>query len=166
MWLMGPKVLVLGLGNVIMTDDGLGIYALRKLKEKGLPWEVGVLEVGTSVMDFLEEMGKTANLIAIDAIVAGHPPGTIYRIDDLMEFSRDVESVTGHDIGLLEAVSLSRQFWGYPDRVSVFGVEPKSCAVGMGLTPRVHRALSKLIKLIDSEIEMLLRHERAGIEHA
>ena len=75
------KILVLGMGNLLMSDDSLGVIALDELDKKYKQRrEVCCLEIGTSVLNYISDIGKAETLLAIDAITAGHGPGTVYRI--------------------------------------------------------------------------------------
>lgn len=152
---MGGKVLVMGLGNTIMADDGLGVMAARELiKINSWPPGVRILEVGTSVFNYIEDISKARKLIAIDAITAGHPPGTIYRIEDFHGFEDTALFIDSHGISLPEAVALSRLLTGMPASITVFGIEPESCDVGIGLTREIRESLAKLMPLVEREIHI------------
>lgn len=152
---MGAKVLVIGLGNTIMSDDGLGVMAVRELgHRKSWAQGISILEVGTSVLDYIGEIGSATNLIAIDAITAGHPPGTIYRIEDF-DGAEDIQFTDSHGVSLPEAVALAKMITGRPDKIIVFGIEPQCCDVGIGLSSSLKEALDKLITIVEREIHLL-----------
>ena len=154
------KVLIIGLGNILMSDDGLGVVAVKELqkRDKG---SVGIdyLDVGISVLNYIADIGRGKNLIAIDAITAGHPPGTIYRMDN-PDIINDIESFSdSHGCSFPAAVALSRELTGFPDRVVLYGIEPYSCDVGFSIAPEVKGSLQKLIMMVEEEIQSITASE-------
>jgi len=146
------NVLVIGLGNLIMSDDGLGIHVAEDLRQKEWPPGVSILEVGTSVLNYLEEIGRSRHLIAIDAVRAGGVPGSVYRIT-----GHDVPKQLGglrdaHGVSLAGVIDLARGITGFPDSIVVYGVEPRNLGFGNQLSPAVKKVLPVVIKKITSEI--------------
>ena len=152
---MDPKVLVLGLGNTIMSDDGLGVYAIRELDKLSWPQEVKLLDGGTSILNYWGEIGQTLNLIVVDTIISGKAPGTIYRwraFPGLAPLYLD-----SHKAGLTEAVALARQFYKLPREITLFGIEPQSWDLGESLSSEVLEALPRLISLVKREVDTYLK---------
>ena len=79
------QVLIIGIGNVILRDEGVGVHAVWRLKEQQLPPGVEVIDGGTATMDLLAPIRKAQRIIVIDAVKGGGTPGQIYRVrpDDL-----------------------------------------------------------------------------------
>jgi hydrogenase maturation protease len=103
------KTLVLGLGNVLMGDEGIGIYVVRaveqKLAELGLPGDVECLDGGTGGFSLLEPLENADNIILIDAAADGNPVGTVTRTTP--RFSRDYPpTLTAHDIGMKDLLDM------------------------------------------------------------
>lgn len=148
-------MLILGLGNLLMSDDGLGIHVTEVLKQKKWPPGIVILEVGTSVMYYLEEISQTRNLIAVDAVRAGGKPGAIYRLtlDQLADAPGRCES---HSFSLLEVIQLARLITGMPAGIVIYGVEPGQLSPGTQLSPAVQSTLSRLIDEVTREIERIL----------
>ncbi len=93
------KRLVLGLGNVIMGDEGVGVHVVRALEEKTLPVDVECLDGGTGGFILLEPLQNAGRIILIDAAADGNPFGTVTRTTP--RFSRDYPpNLTAHDIGV------------------------------------------------------------------
>jgi hydrogenase maturation protease len=103
------KTLVLGLGNVLMGDEGIGVYVVRaveqKLAELGLPGDVECLDGGTGGFSLLEPLENADNIILIDAAADGNPVGTVTRTTP--RFSRDYPpTLTAHDIGMKDLLDM------------------------------------------------------------
>lgn len=93
------KTLVLGLGNVIMGDEGVGVHVVRALEKKALPAGVECLDGGTGGFILLEPLQNADRIILIDAAADGNPPGTVTRTTP--RFSKDYPpTLTAHDIGV------------------------------------------------------------------
>jgi hydrogenase maturation protease len=93
------KTLVLGLGNVIMGDEGVGVHVVRALEKHALPDGVECLDGGTGGFILLEPLENAERIILIDAAADGNPPGTVTRTTP--RFSRDYPpTLTAHDIGV------------------------------------------------------------------
>jgi hydrogenase maturation protease len=148
------KILILGVGNLILRDEGVGVHAVRELEGRDLPAHVEVIDGGTYLMDLLSVIQEAERIIVIDALKGGGEPGTIYRVtpDDLMAETERALSL--HQVGLLEVLGMVRQLGGDPHAV-IIGVEPKEIAWGMELTPEVAAKLPKVIEMVMEEVEGL-----------
>ncbi len=138
------NILVVGLGNELLRDDGVGLHALRQLALEP-PFGVRLEEVGTAVLDALPLFEWADAVLALDAVQAGHPPGTIYRMTaDEVAVSRSTTSL--HELGLLQAFRLLSP----EDRPAllILGVEPAEIDFGTTLTPPVEAALPGLIRTL------------------
>jgi hydrogenase maturation protease len=95
----GEKTLVLGLGNVLMGDEGVGVHVVRALEQHTLPPDVECLDGGTGGFILLEPLQQASRIVLIDAAADGNPPGTVTRTTP--RFSRDYPpTLTAHDIGV------------------------------------------------------------------
>ncbi len=136
----GRRILVAGLGNLLLMDDGVGVHAVRELRRHA-GCGVTVAEVGTAVLDALHLIEKADRLLAIDAMRAGGPPGTIYSfgVEDVEQ--RPTEASL-HELNLLSALTLARR---RPREITILGVEPGRIDYGLDLTPVVLEALPRLV---------------------
>ncbi len=150
------KVMVVGIGNLIMQDDGVGVHAIRALEELGFSDDVELIDGGTHSYDLIEEFCRAKNLIIVDAMHAGGDPGTIYRapLDELgLEPAEDITSL--HELHFVEAMKMTRML-GYNPPTIVFGIEPALIAVSMDLSPQVAAKFPRLVELIHQEILKIL----------
>jgi hydrogenase maturation protease len=99
------KTLVLGLGNVLMGDEGIGVYVVRELEKLPLPPNVDCLDGGTGGFTLLEPLESAGRIILIDAANDGNPIGTVTRTTP--RFSRDYPpTLTAHDIGMKDLLDV------------------------------------------------------------
>ena len=154
------RVLIAGLGNELLSDDGVGVYALRELRADP-PAGATLAEIGTRALQALELFEEADVVIALDAVLADGPAGAIHRFDGAETESG--ERGTGlHGLGLMGAVRMLRE--EQRPRVVVLGVEPESLAYGMELTPRVRDALPALIAEIRQVAEAAANGESVAAE--
>lgn len=150
------KTAIVGIGNYIMQDEGVGVHVLNRLSEmQCIPYDVELIDAGVNSYDMVDIFGKYEHLIVIDAMQAGGEPGTIYRapLDDLG--LRPVDSITSlHEMHFIEAVQMVRLL-GYDPQIMVFGIEPESMAAGMELSPAVKVKIPQIIELITQELKQL-----------
>jgi len=100
-----PKTLVLGLGNILMGDEGIGVHVVRALEQHDLPADVECMDGGTGGLVLLEPMQNADRIVMIDAANDGNPPGTITRTTP--RFSRDYPpTLTAHDVGIKDLLDI------------------------------------------------------------
>jgi len=146
------KVLILGVGNLILKDEGVGVHVVKEMENKKLPPGVEVIDGGTATMDLLSIIYESERIIVIDALTSGGEPGTIYRClpEDLMDAHERPLSL--HQVELLDVLLMARQLGGHAS-VVIIGVEPKEISCGMELTPEVKAAVPKAIKATFKELK-------------
>jgi len=132
---------VAGLGNVLLMDDGVGVHAIEQLR-KDPPPHACLAGVGTAVLYALDLIEWADKIIAIDAVKAGGPPGTLYAFDGDGAAERD-HPVSLHELNLLGALRLLGPDHPRPEIVIV-GVEPETIDYGLELSPAVQAALPQV----------------------
>jgi hydrogenase maturation protease len=137
----GPRILIAGLGNLLLKDDGVGIHAIREL-QKSPPRGVVVAEIGTAVLDGLHLLEWADRILAFDAMQAGGPPGTLYSFS-LSDAAPKPSNSSLHEMDLLAALRFLPKH--HPAEVKVLGVEPGVIDYGLDLTPDVAAALPLLL---------------------
>ncbi len=147
------KTVVLGVGNLLLSDEGVGVHVVKKLSEMTLPAEVEVVEGGVEGLGLINVVIGADRLIVIDAVKGGGPPGSIYRFEpDDLTAPTDEYKMSVHEIGVLEVIRLSGLL-GRTPRTSIFGVEPKSIEMGMELSPEIRTKVPKVIELVLNELK-------------
>lgn len=147
------KILVLGVGNELLSDEGIGIHTIKKLnKLKILSPEIEAFEGGTDGFGLINLIIETDFLVVIDCLKGGNEPGTLYKFDiEDAPNSPDMFKTSFHQIGILEVINLSSLI-GKTPKTTVIGVEPKSIATGMELSPEVEAKIPRIIELVQEEI--------------
>jgi hydrogenase maturation protease len=139
-----PRILIAGLGNELLSDDGGGIHAARELEQPPLPG-VTVADIGTAILHGLQFLEAADLALVIDAAKGGQPPGTIYLFDTVENAQAEAVSSI-HAMSLREAARLLMAGKPIP-RITVLGVEPESLTYGMTLSAPVRAALPRVISL-------------------
>jgi hydrogenase maturation protease len=142
------KTLVLGVGNLLMGDDGVGIHAAMALCREGGHAGAEIIEVGTAILDALPALEAADRIVVMDAVCAGDAPGTIYRIP-LSCCAENSCIASVHGLSLVRILTLHGK--QLPDGV-VLGVEPDHVGWSLSLSPRVEKSLPKLIEAVREEI--------------
>jgi hydrogenase maturation protease len=140
------QIALLGLGNLMRTDDAVGMLTLRRLEECGrLPPEVRLIEGGTLGLDLLESLRGISHLLVLDAVDAGVAPGTLMRFE-----GREVDdlpvSKSVHLLGFSDLIGALRLIDAAPKKVVLLGVQPASTDWGTVLTPEVEPTQYALIQ--------------------
>ncbi len=148
---MKSSTLILGIGNILMGDEGVGVEVVRRLEGMQLPEGVECLDGGTGSFVLLEPMQAAARVILVDATADGKPPGTVTRLEP--RFSRDYpKALTAHDIGLKDLLD-AFHLLGDPPPVTLFAVTvAPPLEVGIGLTPAIAAAVPQVARLILAEL--------------
>ncbi len=144
---------MLGVGNILLSDDGVGVHAIRRLQEVAqLPEEVQVLDGGTKGMDLLQYLDGVSHLIIVDAVETGGPPGTLARFtgDEVPAYL--APKMSPHEIGLPDMLFAARLRDIYPEEVVVWGMQPETTEVGLELSPPVAAQVDALVERILGEL--------------
>jgi hydrogenase maturation protease len=144
-----PRLLIAGLGNLLLKDDGVGVHAVREL-QKAPPPGVLVAEVGTWVLDGLHLYEWADKVLALDALQVGGAPGTIYACQEA-DVADPAVKASMHELSLLGALRfISPQ---KRPEVYVLGVEPETIDFGLDLTPKVQAALPRFLQLARETVD-------------
>ena len=143
------RMLILGIGNMLLADEGVGVHAAQALKKIEMPEGVAVLDIGTAILEALPELEQADRVIVIDAVIAGKEAGTVYRIAyDDCEKPMQIASVHGFDLSRVLAMT-SRES---APSVTVIGVEPARIEWSLELSPPVAEALETVLQAVEAEM--------------
>jgi len=149
-------IMVLGVGNLLFTDEGVGIHAVETLLEQyEFSQNVSIEDGGVLGINLLGIISEADDLIVVDAIRNGGAPGTLYRLegDDIPK--RILAKNSLHQVDLLEALTLCQALDKVPETVIV-GVEPEDIeTLGLELTPPVQEKMGDLITMVFRELDRL-----------
>ena len=144
-------VLILGIGNILMRDDGVGVRAIEALRQVPLPDTVELLDGGTFGADLLDEIANRRKLIVLDAMGTDAAPGAVLRLSGA-DLWQEQEALSLHEFGLVETLKMARQLGCAPAEVVVFGVQPQEIALSLELSPAVAAAIPRLVEQILAEL--------------
>jgi len=145
-------VLVLGIGNILLRDEGLGVHAIKAMERIKLPDFVELLDGGTAGADLIDAISNRQKLIVIDALDADVPPGTIMCIkpEDLPAGAS--AGISLHEFGIAETLMMARQLNCCPSQVTIIAVRPQTVDCGMELSPEMKLLMPQIIQIVLDEI--------------
>lgn len=148
------KALVLGIGNLLLKDEGLGVRAIEIFKrDYSFGPEVTCLDGGTSGLRLLTYIQDYTHLIIVDAVRAEGAPGTVISIPgEKLGSLSSLKSSSAHQIGVKDLLAIAR-FQGLSPELVVIGIIPYDISAGLELTPVALKALPLAAKAIREELE-------------
>jgi len=149
-----PDVVVMGLGNLLMQDEGVGIHALRSLQEQyQFEPDVQLIDGGTSGMDLLPYFRPDSYVLLIDAMNFSETPGEIGRVegDDIMARLNTKMSV--HHLGLSDLLSTVKLLDIEPADLVLIGVQPETIELFLGLSPKLEAVIPKIVQYAVEQLE-------------
>lgn len=155
---MGERtpLLVLGLGNVLLEDDGVGAAAVACLLDGyAVPRGVRVLDGGTLGLSLLPYLDEADAVILVDAVRAPAPPGSLVRLEGDDVGPAVAARLSPHQVGVADLLDGARWLGRYPRQVVLLGVVPDSMGLVVGLSSHVHAALPALVERIVDEARAL-----------
>ena len=150
------NALVMGIGNVLLMDEGIGVRVIEELEWCYLfPENVELLDGGTSGIELLRYLDGKDHFIIIDAVRAGQAPGTVMRVagDDVPATFET--RITPHQLGLSDLLATAKLTGGMPGYLVLFGVEPKVLKTGLGFSKEVEGAVEPLAAHVVEELRNL-----------
>jgi hydrogenase maturation protease len=148
------KTLVLGVGNLLLSDEGVGVRVIERLAANyELPQDVQILDGGTLGLDLLYYLEGVENLLIIDAVEMGKEPGSLLRLegDDVPSFLS--LKMSPHQIGIPDMLFAAKLKDLYPRSVVLWGVQPEILDTGLELSPAVAAQVDVLVEKAVEELE-------------
>jgi hydrogenase maturation protease len=150
-----PRLLVLGIGNTLLLDEGVGVRAVQELQKEAWPDTVEFMDGGTFTQDIFYLFKDYDGLLVLDCVRAGHPAGTVYRLGEEDLVKNEAQNLSVHDIDLLDSLRMAEMI-GHRPAMRVVGMEPERIDWHMGLTPTVEAALPTFLRAAREEIRTFL----------
>jgi len=152
----GGGVLIVGVGNELLGDEGLGVHVARSLarRRRSLPASVEIVDAGVALLDVIGDFAGFSRIIIVDAMCAGGRAGAVYRLelDRRLLAERGPTPVSLHQLGVDETLRVANLAGLLPGRITVLGAEPERIAPGIGLSPRLLRAKHRIMALLQAEL--------------
>jgi hydrogenase maturation protease len=140
------SAMLIGLGNLILGDEGVGVHAMRRLeRDYGFAPRVELVDGGTSGLDLLPLLKGQRRLLLIDALAADAPPGTIRIIRNQAIRTALTEKVSLHHLGIADLLALAELLGDAPPEIVLIGIVPERLAMGLGLSERLRECMPEII---------------------
>jgi hydrogenase maturation protease len=148
-----PDTLILGVGNLILSDEGVGVRVVERLGQTHrLPERVRLLDGGTLGLDLLYYLEGVENLLIVDAVEMGEEPGALLRMEGDQVPSFLSIKMSPHQIGIPDMLFAAKLKGLYPRNVVLWGVQPADLTVGLELSPVVASQLEVLVDKVSEEL--------------
>jgi hydrogenase maturation protease len=149
-------VVVIGLGNVLLSDEGIGVHLARQLSSQQDKFPtVEFIDAGSSGMSVLHLIANRKKTVIIDCAKMGAKPGTIRRFTpDEVQSVKKLNHYSLHEADILQVINLSKQLGECPDEVVFFGIEPEVGGSGIGLSETLVNKLEHYISIVCRELEL------------
>ncbi len=152
------KLLVLGIGNILMMDEGIGVHAIHQFweeKENYNESKVDFIDGGTFTQDIFYLLEEYEKVLVLDVVRAKHDPGTIYSLDEDDLISNEKQVLSLHDVDLLDSLDMA-EMRGHRPIVKVVGIEPEKIDWGLEMTPTLTKAFPDFVRVAKKHIKKLL----------
>ncbi|GAG92591.1 unnamed protein product, partial [marine sediment metagenome] len=143
--------LIIGCGNLLLQDEGVGVHLIEYLKEKQLPKDVELVDGGTAGFDLIDFIQQAEKVVIVDAVKAGGRPGEIYCFCPEDFETANSPKTSLHDIALKDVFQIIKKLGPLP-KIRIVGIEPKSIDCGTELSPELRKMLPKVSELVLREI--------------
>ncbi|WP_029132832.1 HyaD/HybD family hydrogenase maturation endopeptidase [Sedimenticola selenatireducens] len=150
------SVVVIGLGNVLLSDEGLGVRAVELLEQRySLPESVELIDGGTSAIDLLNPLSNNEHVIIADSVKTGAPPCTLVRLadDEVPNFFQT--KISPHQIGLSDLLALLTVQGQAPKKITIIGMVPESLKTHIGLSDGINAKMDEMVELLADELRSL-----------
>jgi len=150
---MERRILVLGLGNILLQDEGLGVRAAERLAARyRLPPDVQVMDGGVMGLDLLPHLEGVTHLLITDAVQTGRPPGSLVRLEgEAIPMALSLK-MSMHQVGLQELLALAGFQGNLPEHVVLWGLEPASLEWGLELSTPIATQINALVDAAVGEL--------------
>ena len=152
---MAGEILVLGVGNVLMADDGIGVHVIRRLAAEHVPDGVRMVDGGTLGLDLLPMVADARALIVVDAVDMNEQPGAVRVLRGAELHGALGGHISPHQVGLADLLAVGRLTDGLPDQVALVGIQPGVVDVGLDLTTACAGAVAHAVAVVRTELDRL-----------
>jgi len=157
------RIGVIGIGNPLRKDDGIGIVLLEKLVEKKdeLSSNTELIDGGTGGMNLLHLLARFDIAIILDAVNFDGHPGELRLFTSEEVRSKKISlNISTHESDFLKVIQLSKELEEQPDELFIFGIQPKDTSFGKGLSPELQRNIELLLIRLQTEIKTIFNKNK------
>ncbi len=151
---MAKSVVVLGLGNPLMADEGIGVYLIERLRESASAYPaVDFIDAGTGGLSILYLIEGRRKAIVIDCAFMDEPPGTIRRFTpDQVQSTKVLAHQSLHEADLMQIIALAGELGQAPGAIVIFGIQPQRVEPGLGLSRTLTERIDDYLSTIRQEL--------------
>ena len=143
---------IIGLGNLLAGDDGVGVHVVGELARRKLPPGVQVIDGGNCGLGLLSLLEGAQQVIIIDAILCAKAPGSVLQLDGRRFALQEQEAPCSHRLSLAQTLRLA-DILGYGCRVRIIGISPGPARLGTQLSPGVRAALPRVVEMVCEQVK-------------
>ena len=150
---MNSKIVVIGIGNLLLMDEGIGVHTINELEKHDLPESIEIYDGGTGGFKLIDLMHGAARVIFIDAVETGKAPGsvTIFSAEDVHSIYNK-KKYSLHDTDLMEIIKMAEML-GNPPMIEIVGIQPKTINYGTTLSKELAVSMSNIVNSVLKRIE-------------
>ena len=150
---MNSKIVVIGIGNLLLMDEGIGVHTINELEKHDLPESIEIYDGGTGGFKLIDLMQGAARVIFIDAVDTGKAPGsvTIFRAEEVHSIYNK-KKYSLHDTDLMEIIKMAEML-GNPPMIEIVGIQPKIINYGTTLSNELAGSMSNIMNTVLRRIE-------------
>jgi hydrogenase maturation protease len=152
-----PRILVAGLGNLLLRDDGVGVHAVKQYRPSGESHSRAV-DVGCAVLSALHLFEWAEKILLIDAMQSGGRPGTVYRVKAIDDLEGGALPLSLHDLSVIQALKMINK--DHHPEITIIGVEPEIIDYGLDLSPPVQAALPRILQTSQEIVRDWIKEHR------
>jgi hydrogenase maturation protease len=157
------RILVAGVGNRLMGDDGFGPMVIDYLSSSGTPENVELRDIGTAGLTIATDLNEYDAAIFLDSMDAEGEPGTVYQaeveVEEGFEDMAELSKLSLHEVGLEGLLKFSKALGTLPPKVVLIGCKPKTLEPGIRLSPEVEKAVPKAAEMVLDAVAKQFRRE-------
>ncbi len=148
------KPLILGIGNILLGDEGIGVYTVQALeKDPCFAPHFDLVDGGTCGMELLDVMAKREHIIVVDAVLAGKSAGEIIVLHDDQVPVFFARKISPHQLGLCDVLSALQLTEEFPRHLCLIGVQPQSLAAQIGLSDSLRAVLPQVCRCVADQLQ-------------
>jgi hydrogenase maturation protease len=153
------KVRIIGVGNILLKDEGVGVRIAEGLMKRRWPPAVEVIEGGVAGLGLLDYFTGASKVLLVDAAEMGRAPGTVVRFSPAeVRLPEENPKFSMHEVNLRDVLGIAQHLFLSPMEIVIFGVQPKEISWGMELSPEIEAAVPRGIEMVEKELERMGIH--------
>ena len=153
MYTSQPTISVIGLGNILMRDEGIGVHAIHRFREQyQVPEYVEIVDGGTCGLDLMPVIEGRKKVLIVDAVNFEREPGYIDELVNDQIPARFSTKASLHHLGLMDVLSIVRLANAMPEEICLIGIQPKTLELGLDMTPEMCDKVNVLVEMTASKL--------------